>query len=227
MENQLTQIKQQEFSLANFDKKIQGESITVYTSHEACIIEDEMQLSALVVRDIKPKVEEFDMIVGKFEVKGRIAKAEIVQTDNSRILQIIKLLILDIFHFFAKDISDGNIKSAAELIYKNYYWLKVSELKLFAERMKGGFWEQRHNLSAAVLMERLKEFADESLELREQIASYDTSKNVEEKPTELQEMFSKFAETLAKKYPVHDDVKITNADAEKEIEKIQSGIYKP
>lgn len=122
--------------------KISNEIITIATSHEACIIEDENQLSSMIVKN-----EDI--------------------ADKTNCYKLIELFVIEIFEWFGKDISIALIQSLAKTIYQNYYWLRIAELKLFVEKIKAGNWKQIHGMSPAVLMERLGEFANESMQIRE------------------------------------------------------------
>ena len=122
--------------------RISNDVITIATSHEACIIEDENQLSSMIV------------------------KSEDV-VDKTNCYRLIELFVIEVFEWFGKDIPIALIQSLAKTIYQNYYWLRIAELKLFVEKIKAGNWKQIHGMSAAVLMERLGEFANESMKIRE------------------------------------------------------------
>lgn len=122
--------------------KISNEIITIATSHEACIIEDENQLSSMIVKN------------------------EDV-ADKTNCYRLIELFVIEVFEWFGKEISIALIQSLAKTIYQNYYWLRIAELKLFIEKIKAGNWKQIHGMSPAVLMERLGEFANESMQIRE------------------------------------------------------------
>jgi len=151
--------------------KINGSEITAFTNQENCIREDKLQLSSFVVTEFEEITEPYEFMVGKFLKKGTVTKKVVKgEVDKRDLLQLLKLSVLDVFNFYGREISSENIKSISELIYKNYYWLKLSEFKLFIEKMKSGHWQQVHNLSPAVFMERLKQFSDESHEIREMIA---------------------------------------------------------
>lgn len=80
------------------------------------------------------------------------------------------MFVIEIFEWFGKEISISLIKSLSKTIYENYYWFKISEFKLFVEKIKAGQWKQIHGLSPAVLMERLNDFALDSMNLRESLA---------------------------------------------------------
>ena len=151
------------------DVLINSNAINVYTSHEDLIKKDELQLSSLVVSEFETKKENYEVVVGKFKSVGTKIYQVVKSVNNENILRIIRLMVLDIFSFYGREISEQNLKSTSDLIYRNYYWLKLSEFRLFIERMKGGYFQQMHNLSPAVFMERLKTFADDSLELRTEI----------------------------------------------------------
>ena len=122
--------------------RISNDVITIATSHEACIIEDENQLSSMIV------------------------KSEDV-VDKTNCYRLIELFVIEVFEWFGKDIPITLIQSLAKTIYQNYYWLRIAELKLFVEKIKAGNWKQIHGMSPAVLMERLGEFAGESMQIRE------------------------------------------------------------
>jgi len=125
--------------------RISNDVITIATSHEACIIEDGNQLSSMIVKN------------------------EDV-ADKTNCYRLIELFVIEVFEWFGKEISIALIQSLAKTIYQNYYWLRIAELKLFIEKIKAGNWRQIHGMSPAVLMERLGEFAGESMQIREDIA---------------------------------------------------------
>lgn len=131
--------------------KISNEIITIAISHENCIIEDENQLSSMIVK------------VGD-------------GVDKTHCYKLLELFIIEIFEWFGKEISITLIQSLAKTIYQNYYWLRISEFKLFVEKMKAGHWKQVHSLSPAVLMERLDEFSNESWSIRTNIAIQEADK---------------------------------------------------
>jgi len=129
--------------------KIENKAITGVTSHERCIVEDSCQLSEMIEKN------------GSNVCKNNIHN-------------FIELFIIEIFEWFGKEIKENLSQSLAKTIYENYYFLKIAEFKLFVEKMKSGHWKQVHNLSPAVIMERLHEFVVESMNIREQIVKNNT-----------------------------------------------------
>ena len=127
------------------DFRISNELITVNTSHLECIIQDKNELTILIAKH--------DKII-----------------DKNECFKLIELFVIEIFEWFGKEISISLIKSLSKTIYENYYWFKISEFKLFVEKIKAGQWKQIHGLSPAVLMERLNDFALDSMNLRESLA---------------------------------------------------------
>ena len=89
--------------------------------------------------------------------------------DKSNAQKLIELFVIEVFEWFGKDISIQQIQSLGKMIYQSYWWIKIAELKLFVEKLKAGHWKQVHNMSPAVLMERLGDFAKDSMNIREQI----------------------------------------------------------
>ena len=201
------------------DLKILGSEITIYTHQENCIREDLFQLWSFVKREFETVKEPYEFYVGKFLKKGIITKQVVKNVDTTDLFKFLGLMILDVFDFFGKEISENNITSMVQLIYKNYYWLKFSEFKLFVEKIKGGHWQQVHNMSPAVFMERLKMFADESLDIREQIGEIE-NKADKDKETEIpmseeqRKEFSTFLKELAHK--------IESSEKQKASEKIHA-----
>ena len=171
--NQITKYSEKksstELSKVVKETLIDSNSITVYTNHSELIKNDECQLSSMVITEYETKKEPYEVVVGKFKSVGTKTFQVVKSVNNESIIKIIKIMVLDIFSFYGREITENNLKSISDSIYKNYYWLKLSEFRLFIERMKGGYFQQMHNLSPAVFMERLKTFADESLELRTEI----------------------------------------------------------
>jgi hypothetical protein len=129
--------------------KIENKAITGVTSHERCIVEDSCQLSEMIEKN------------GSNVCKNNIHN-------------FIELFIIEIFEWFGKEIKENLSQNLAKTIYENYYFLKIAEFKLFVEKMKSGHWKQVHNLSPAVIMERLHEFVVESMNIREQIVKNNT-----------------------------------------------------
>ena len=125
--------------------KIENKAITGVTSHERCIIEDGYQLSEMIEK-----------------IGDKVCK--------NNIHNFIELFVIEIFEWFGKEIKENLSQNLAKTIYENYYFLKISEFKLFVEKMKSGHWKQVHNLSPAVIMERLHEFVIDSMNIRERIA---------------------------------------------------------
>lgn len=125
--------------------KIENKAITSITSHERCIIEDGCQLSEMIEKN------------GSNVCKNNIHN-------------FIELFVIEIFEWFGKEIKENLSQSLAKTIYENYYFLKIAEFKLFVEKIKSGHWKQVHNLSPAVIMERLHDFVIESMNIRERIA---------------------------------------------------------
>ena len=125
--------------------KIENKAITSATSHERCIIEDSCQLSEMIEK-----------------IGDKVCK--------NNIQNFIELFVIEIFEWFGKEIKENLSQNLAKTIYENYYFLKIAEFKLFVEKMKSGHWKQVHNLSPAVIMERLHEFVVESMNIRERIA---------------------------------------------------------
>lgn len=125
--------------------KISGSNINLHTQHLNCITDFDTPISALVVRNGE-------------------------KTDITLCNEVIEVYLIELFEWFGRDISIQMIKSLAKTIYQNYYWLRLTELKLFFEKFKGGdFGKEFHKLNPAIVMSHMGEFANESLELREQI----------------------------------------------------------
>lgn len=123
--------------------KINEEPITSFTNHLKCITQHNTALSGLV------------------------AKNQGYEPDYSKCHALIELILIEIFEWFGNEISINTIKSLAKTVYQNYYWLRLTELKLFAEKMKSGsYGKQYGHLSPAAIMEKLAEFSAESTELR-------------------------------------------------------------
>lgn len=214
------------------DIKVGGANVTISTSHEKCIKEDSVQLSSLVSKKTEIKEEKIEVLVGKFIGNGVIKKPVVVEFDNSKVVMLIEIIVLDIFEWFGKDISNTLSRSLSEKIYSNYYWLKISELKLFSERIKGGYWNQMHNMSPAVLMERLEDFCNDAMELREQIgisAEIESQQNEDERFIPMSEdhkkEFTEFANKLSEKYERIERINkpITIGEMNAEIERIKNG----
>lgn len=126
--------------------------IVMSTSHIDCIKSVNAQLSSLVVKNDE-------------------------KVDKSRVYDLISCIIVDIFEWYGKDISINLINGLSKTIYDNYYWLKLPELKLFAEKIKGGYFgKEFHKLSPAIIMEHLNQFANDSLSIREESALIDHDK---------------------------------------------------
>ena len=126
--------------------KIENKAITSITSHERCIIEDGCQLSEMIEK------------IGDNVCKNNIHN-------------FIELFVIEIFEWFGKEIKENLSQNLAKKIHENYYFLKIAEFKLFVERIKSGHWKQVHGMSPAVLMERLNDFALESMNQRESLAA--------------------------------------------------------
>ena len=124
--------------------KIENKAITSITSHERCIVEDSCQLSEMIEKN------------GSNVCKNNIHN-------------FIELFIIEIFEWFGKEIKENMSQNLAKTIYENYYFLKIAEFKLFVEKIKSGHWKQVHGMSPAVLMERLNDFALESMNHRESL----------------------------------------------------------
>lgn len=157
------------------DLQVNGEQISISTPHEFCIKQDQNQLSSLVKK------------IGN-------------TVDKTKILKLIELYIIEIFEWFGKEIKVEIIQSLAAAIYRNYYWLKLTELKLFVEKIKSGQWKQIHSLSPAVIMERLADFANESMNLREQIGDNEYVEHKDTMSDEAKSLFTEFAKKMAVKY---------------------------
>lgn len=175
---------------------ISNKALTSATPHDACIMEDENQLSTMLV------------------------KLPDGSNDKTNIHKFIELFVIEIFEWFGKEISTNLSQDLAKKIYADFYWLKIAELKLFVERIKGGHWKQVHSMSPAVLMERLNNFALESMNIRESIGKSKTEptflsengdvisskfKNTVEKLTEkVRESEKKKAEKKLEKIPINE-----------------------
>lgn len=123
--------------------KINEEPITAFTNHLKCITQHNTAISGLVVKN-----------------QG-------YAPDYSKCHALIELILIEIFEWFGNDISINTIKVLAKTVYQNYYWLRLTELKLFAEKMKSGsYGKQYGHLTPAAIMEKLAEFSAESTELR-------------------------------------------------------------
>ena len=126
--------------------KIENKAITGVTSHQRCIIEDGYQLSEMIEK-----------------IGDKVCK--------NNVHNFIELFVIEIFEWFGKEIKENMSQNLAKKIYENYYFLKIAEFKLFVERIKSGHWKQVHGMSPAVLMERLNDFALESMNHRESLAA--------------------------------------------------------
>ena len=123
--------------------KINEEPITAYSNHLKCITQHNTALSGLVV------------------------KKQGYEADYSKCHALIEIILIEIFEWYGNEISINTIKSLAKTVYQNYYWLRLTELKLFAEKMKSAsYGKQYGHLSPASIMEKLAEFSVESTELR-------------------------------------------------------------
>ena len=126
--------------------KIENKAITGVTSHQRCIIEDGYQLSEMIEK-----------------IGDKVCK--------NNVHNFIELFVIEIFEWFGKEIKENMSQNLAKKIHENYYFLKIAEFKLFVERIKSGHWKQVHGMSPAVLMERLNDFALESMNHRESLAA--------------------------------------------------------
>lgn len=59
--------------------------------------------------------------------------------------------------------SQAQVNRCAELAYTEYHWFTIVELKQFFVRVEMGFYTSHKNFTPAVLMEFLKEYADERM----------------------------------------------------------------
>lgn len=92
-------------------------------------------------------------------------------TDKSECYNFISLCIADIFTFFGTSIETHQNIEACKLIYGEYYYLTVAEWKYFITNAKLlKFGQVYPNISISKLMEWLKNFVDNVMEVTEQIA---------------------------------------------------------
>jgi hypothetical protein len=239
MENQTTDLQKYRSEEQNLNRnlptklsdiKISGFEVVATTSQELCITKDDLQLSSLVVRKIETVSESVEVVVGRFIGKGIIEKPKTIDVNNSKLIIMIELMIGSVFEWFGKDLSSDHSKSLANKIYENYWWLKLSELKLFCERLKSGYWKQMHNMTPAVFMERLIDFAEDSMDIRESIGQ---SQSVEDKQNEKESFipmsdeqkkeFSLFAQKLTEKSERKNRISegISVGDMNAEIERVK------
>ena len=112
-------------------------------------------------------------------VKADTSPAELLQLNLPALSQLgknavggmagvtaFKMQFTNLVEFVDAKMNDGQIRECSELAYEEYHWFTLAELKQFILRVKTGVYTSHKNFSALVLMEFLKQYADERLEHR-------------------------------------------------------------
>ena len=95
--------------------------------------------------------------------------ATIRKEDGEKLSKIyITLMLADIESFYGDSVeglSKVQAQMLVEMILKQYYYLKISDLKLFAEKFKLGLYGKVYNrIDGGTIMDALKKYIDQRLE---------------------------------------------------------------
>lgn len=120
--------------------------VTANTSHEFCLDSQFGSLSSFVIKQ-----------------EGSTANKELIYI-------FIRKNIKDIFTWFGSEINDDLINSMTKSMYSECYFLKISEFKLFIEKVKSGDYGKLFGkMTPAALFLYLKDFIAESFRIREDL----------------------------------------------------------
>jgi hypothetical protein len=80
---------------------------------------------------------------------------------------VLQLVILEILDFIGAEWPKNQIQECSELVYREYYWFTIGELKQFSIRVKTGYFGKIYGKFAPMhLMEYFKDYSDEMFEAR-------------------------------------------------------------
>ena len=91
----------------------------------------------------------------------------------------ITVMLADIEQFYnvKQNLSEVQLRMLAEIIIKNFYFLRVADLKLFAEKFKLGLYGKIYDrIDGGVIMEALAQYADERMNEAEVYSQKQASK---------------------------------------------------
>lgn len=94
------------------------------------------------------------------------------QIGEESIIAAIALLLTDLVKFFnlGKTMNSYQLAETAKLILKEFYWLKIEDLRIFFERMKTGFYGQMFDrIDGQVIMIHLRDYCEERITVKETI----------------------------------------------------------
>lgn len=80
---------------------------------------------------------------------------------------ILQLIILEILDFVGIEWSENQVSECAKLMYEEYYWFTIGELKQISKRIKTGYYGKVFGKFAPIhMMEYFKNYSDEMWEAR-------------------------------------------------------------
>lgn len=88
------------------------------------------------------------------------------EKDTEKGIALYEFMVLGILEFFGAEWSNVQIRESAELLFSEYYWLHIAELKHLITRIKTQT-KVYGKFNPAQLMEAFNQYADESLRARQ------------------------------------------------------------
>lgn len=82
-------------------------------------------------------------------------------------IDLLEMMVLSILDFYGADWNERQIRDCAEVMYQEYHWLQLSELKHFCAKVKASsFGKLYGKLAPYTLTQWMREYAEESLVIR-------------------------------------------------------------
>lgn len=94
------------------------------------------------------------------------------EVGEMQVIAAVQILILNLCEFFSvgKNMNNNQIKETARLLVKDYYYLKIDDLRLFFDKMKGGAYGQLYDrLDGSVILNNLREYCEERISVAEEL----------------------------------------------------------
>lgn len=91
----------------------------------------------------------------------------------------VTVMLADIEQFYnvKQNLSEVQLRMLAEMIIKNFYFFRVADLKLFAEKFKLGLYGKIYDrIDGGVIMDALAQYADERMNEAEAYSQKESSK---------------------------------------------------
>lgn len=83
---------------------------------------------------------------------------------------LFQTVILMILEWFEIQWSNEHLTECAEILYDEYYWMQIGELKHFVLKVKSGHYDRsilKNKINAVTLIDWMGQYGEESLKIRQ------------------------------------------------------------